>query len=194
MEGKKPFDWKWAVRSNFSVMTVAGLWPSGDETYKLDFYTIYASVLITLLLCHVFFQIVYFVSVLDDLQALTATGVVLLSEIMIVLKAHCLTKNMGMVKQLMITLNSDLFQPKTIQQIILVKPSLKFAGNSNEFVDWIYFLQFFSSKLIYAIFECDWIRMSQQTKRAMIFFTLKCQKPLKVSAFNLFYLSLETFV
>ncbi|RZC42863.1 7tm 6 domain containing protein, partial [Asbolus verrucosus] len=109
-------------------MTVAGFWPSGDETYKRNFYTIYASVLLTLLLpCHVFFQIVYFFSILDDLQALIATALSLLTEILIVLKAYCLTKNMGMVKQLMITLNSDLFQPKNIQQIILVKPSLKFC-------------------------------------------------------------------
>ncbi|RZC41954.1 7tm 6 domain containing protein, partial [Asbolus verrucosus] len=33
-----------------------------------------------------------------------------------------------MVKQLMITLNSDLFQPKTAKQIILVKPSLEFCN------------------------------------------------------------------
>ncbi|RZC39620.1 7tm 6 domain containing protein [Asbolus verrucosus] len=35
---------------------------------------------------------------------------------------------MGMVKQLMKTLNSDLFQPKTAKQIILVKPSLEFCN------------------------------------------------------------------
>ncbi|RZC37653.1 7tm 6 domain containing protein [Asbolus verrucosus] len=51
-----------------------------------------------------------------------------------------------------------------------------------------------SSKIIYAVFECDWFQMSHQTKKVMIFFVSRCQKPVKVSALNLFYLSLETFV
>ncbi|RZC33392.1 7tm 6 domain containing protein [Asbolus verrucosus] len=124
------------------------------------------------------------------------------------------------------------------------KGILSFAGNSNDFFNWIFFLQFFvsaisigltmfqlsvvdafanefyslvfylnavlveifmfcwfgnevevkSNKITYAVFECDWVWMSERTKRAIIVFVLKCQKPIKVSALNLFYLSLETFV
>ncbi|RZC33204.1 7tm 6 domain containing protein [Asbolus verrucosus] len=362
----KRFDWKLTIKMNISLMKVSGLWPSGDESYKPNFYTLYASVLLTLLLLgHVFFQFVYVFLILDDLQAVTATSFLLLTEMLIILKTYCLIRNMGMLKRLMATLDSDLFQPKSTEQILLVKPSLKFwkriynifwsmalsaiffwsafpildnsfkdyrlpffawypydtkaspfyeityiyqiicicfaalvdigidtliaalnmytgtqfdllcddlrnlhdpdevdvskkliacirhhkeilsfASNSNKFFNWIIFLQFFvsavsigltmfqltvvasftnefysimfyfnaavveifmycwfgneveikSSKISYAVFECDWINMSQKTKNAMTIFVLRCHRPLKISTLNLFYLSLDTFV
>ncbi|RZC33382.1 7tm 6 and/or DUF2225 domain containing protein, partial [Asbolus verrucosus] len=51
-----------------------------------------------------------------------------------------------------------------------------------------------SSKLSYAAFESDWTNLSPEVKKILIIFTLNVQKPLKVSAFGLFYLSLETFM
>ncbi|RZC41867.1 7tm 6 domain containing protein, partial [Asbolus verrucosus] len=51
-----------------------------------------------------------------------------------------------------------------------------------------------SSNVPYALFESDWINVDKETKRNMIIFMLRCQKPLKISALNLFYLSLETFM
>ncbi|RZB40878.1 7tm 6 domain containing protein, partial [Asbolus verrucosus] len=43
---------------------------------------------------------------------------------MIAIKTYCLVKNMRKLKKLMITLNSDLFQPKNVEQRNLVQPSL----------------------------------------------------------------------
>ncbi|RZC34402.1 7tm 6 domain containing protein, partial [Asbolus verrucosus] len=378
------FDWKLTIKFNITLMNMAGLWPPGDETYKLNFYSLYAISLITLLLvCHVISQTINLFFILDDLQAITGTVFLLLAEMLIVLKACCLIKNMRILKQLMTTLDSNLFQPKSTRQRLLVESSLNFwkrmnktfwsmgtctvifwgifpildntfknyrlpffawypydtktsplyeityiyqvistsfaayvnintdtliaalnmytgtqidllcdnlrnlhypdeyfnkkliicvrhhqailifANDSNRFFNWIIFLQFFvsaisigitmfqitvvklhiilqtmffcfngffqvasysnefysfmiyfsaaiveifiycwfgneveikSRKISYALFESDWTTMSPKTKTTMMFFLLRCHKPLKISAFNLFYLSLDTFV
>ncbi|RZB40738.1 7tm 6 domain containing protein, partial [Asbolus verrucosus] len=286
-------------------------------------------------------------------DAVTGTIFVSLMEMLGVLKACCLINNMGMLKQLMITVNSDLFQPKNLQQIDLIQPNLKawkmivgsfwfftlgwlffyilcpifdqtikeyrlpflawypyntktspqyeltylhqfigisylamtsvnvdsliaalnmyigaqfdilcddlrnfhdakkdnsddankklqncirhhkeilkFAEFANHFFNWLIFVEFFvvpfsgeffsfisyvncisvqvfmycwfgneievkSNKLPYAIFESDWTSLSPEVKRDLIILLLRVQRPLKMSAFGLFYLSLETFV
>ncbi|RZC36710.1 7tm 6 domain containing protein, partial [Asbolus verrucosus] len=74
---------------------------------------------------HVSVQTINIFFILDDLQAVTGTIFVSLMEMLGVLKSYCLIKNMGMLKQLMITINGDLFQPKNLQQIDLIQPNLK---------------------------------------------------------------------
>ncbi|RZC39078.1 7tm 6 domain containing protein [Asbolus verrucosus] len=51
-----------------------------------------------------------------------------------------------------------------------------------------------SSKLPYAIFESDWTSLPPKIKKELLIFLIRVQQPLKMSAFGLFYLSLETFV
>ncbi|RZC43339.1 7tm 6 domain containing protein [Asbolus verrucosus] len=127
MTETKKFDWKLTIKMNISLMKAGGLWPSGNDSYDLNFYALYASVLLTLfLLGHVFFQFVHVFHTLDDLQAVTGTSFILLTEMLIILKTYYLIKNMGMLKQLMLTLDNELFQPKSIEQMLLVEPSLTF--------------------------------------------------------------------
>ncbi|RZB40142.1 7tm 6 domain containing protein, partial [Asbolus verrucosus] len=362
------FDWKHTIRLNIRILKLVGLWPAGDESYKPNLYTLWMMVSIIILqIGHIFFQTANIFFLLDDLQAVTGIVFILLTEMQGVQKAYCLIKNMKMLKQLMITVNSDLFQPKNPQQRALIEPTLgtwkaifwtlltfdiscmvfmaffpildktykeyrlpssawypyntktspqyeltylfqvaginllnitnlnidaliaalnmyigaqfdilcdnlrnlhdnketsaevniklrgcirhhreilKFADNANRFYNWLLFFQFFvigisiglsmfqltlvvpfttefymlltyghaaladiffycwfgnevkikSSELAYAVFESDWTSLSSEVKSNMITFVLKAQKPLKISALGLFYLSLDTFM
>ncbi|RZC32800.1 7tm 6 domain containing protein, partial [Asbolus verrucosus] len=119
------FDWKRTIKPNILMLKIVGLWPAGDESYGLNLYTLYAIISIFLFqICHVFFQTANLYFIIDDLKAVTGTIYVVLMCMSIVMKTYCLMKNMEMLKQLMITINSDLFQPKTLKQRILVQSSL----------------------------------------------------------------------
>lgn len=54
--------------------------------------------------------------------------------------------------------------------------------------------QFQSSNLAYSAFEADWPSWNISDQKTLLVFILNVSKPLKVSAYNLFYLSNETFV
>ncbi|EFA09170.1 odorant receptor Or1 [Tribolium castaneum] len=51
-----------------------------------------------------------------------------------------------------------------------------------------------SNKIPYAAFECNWVDFSPEVKKNLIFFIMRAQKPVKLSALNLFYLTLDTFM
>ncbi|KAJ3663588.1 hypothetical protein Zmor_007835 [Zophobas morio] len=51
-----------------------------------------------------------------------------------------------------------------------------------------------SEGVAYAAFESEWVNFSPDVKKEIIFFVTRCQRPLKISAMNIFYLSLETFM
>ncbi|RZC38949.1 7tm 6 domain containing protein, partial [Asbolus verrucosus] len=135
------------------------------------------------------------------------------------------------------------FNKKFITCVKHHRAILKFAENSNKFANWIILGQFFisalsigmtmfrlttvipfsseffsflaflmaivietftycwfgneveikSSQISYAVFESNWPDASMEIKKHMVFFITRSQKPLKMSAVNLFYLSLDTF-
>jgi hypothetical protein len=121
------FDWKLTIRANIIKLKLVGLWPSGDDTYRPNWYTLWAAISIGLFIyAHNFFQVVNIVFIFDDLQAITATIFVTLSELLTILKTYCMIQNMGILKRLMVSLNGDIFQPKNARQKRLVQPSLTF--------------------------------------------------------------------
>ncbi|RZC35670.1 7tm 6 domain containing protein [Asbolus verrucosus] len=269
------YDWKLTINTNILKLKFIGLWPD-DESYKADLYTLWTTISLTVFVCgHNFFQAANLIFNINDLQTIAATSFITLSTLIAILKAYYVIQNMGILKELMVTLNSDLFQPKNLRQINQIKPSLKFwkinyilywsmafAENCNNFFNWIVFGQFFisatsigitmfqltmvdsqsfhqlrhskntfqqvvpfsseffslvsfglaiiveifmycwfgnevevkSSNVPIAAFESNWIDASIEVKKNMFFFILRCQTPLKMSALNLFYLSLDTFM
>ncbi|RZC42373.1 7tm 6 domain containing protein [Asbolus verrucosus] len=356
-------DWTRLFKINTAILKATGVWPPGDGSYECNFYTVYA--IICLILFHfafIFSQTINLYFVRDDLKAVTGTIFILITDMSATLKTYGLIKNMKMLKQLMVTLNCDLFQPKNLHQKKMIQPSitnwklivvmlwlfcggwlifcclfpildktvyeyrlpflswypyntktspqyemtylyqsvainflaavngnidcliaalnmcvgaqfdilcddlrnldisadvnqkfinyihhhreiLKFAHYANNFYNWLLFVQFFvsgvtigltmfqltvvpfssqfhallffvtcviiqiflycwfgnevevkSGRLLYAVFECDWTGLSPELKKNMMFFSLRLQKPLQISALGLFYLSLDTFV
>ncbi|RZC36221.1 7tm 6 domain containing protein, partial [Asbolus verrucosus] len=123
----KEFDWKLTIKSTILRFKIMGLWPEGNDTYKLNLYTLWSIFCVTLFTFgHCLFQAINIVFIFNDLEAVIATIYVTLSELLILIKAYLIIKNMKILKQLMVTLSSDLFQPRNDRQIELVKPALKF--------------------------------------------------------------------
>ncbi|RZC36253.1 7tm 6 domain containing protein [Asbolus verrucosus] len=361
------FDWTVTIRPNMFILKLVGLWPEGNESYKFNLYTFYAIFCITIFVYgHNFTQALNILFVINDLEAVIGTIYISLTLSLAVIKTYYIIRNMKTLKQLMIIINSDIFQPKSEKQKKLVKSNLsewkrfyvifmtncwnavllfstfpildksvkeyrlpfmawypyntkvspsyeityvyqcisllfiattninidtliaalnmyigaqcdilcddlqnlqnddpssdideglmkcithhkkimKFTSDSNKFFNWIVFVQFFASavsialslfqltvvtpfsnefytyamygvaviveifiycwfgnevelkskKIPYAIFESDWTDASLTVKKKMVFFTMKCQTPIKLSALNLFYLSIENFI
>lgn len=121
------FDWKYTPRLNIFILKMIGLWPEGEASYKLNLYILQSSTLILVfLLGHIFFQAANIFVIFDDLEAVTGTIFILLTEIMAIFKSYYLIKNMKILKQLMGVLNNRLFQPKSSQQISTIGPFLGF--------------------------------------------------------------------
>ena len=121
------YKWKSAIKANILLLKVAGLWPKGDETYKLNIYTIYTTLSFALFQAlHTSTQIINLFFIYDDLEALTGTIFVLLTKVLAVLKSCFFIKNMKTLKQLMVIVNSDAFQPKDIEQRIIADTNAKF--------------------------------------------------------------------
>ncbi|XP_044270070.1 odorant receptor Or2-like [Tribolium madens] len=51
-----------------------------------------------------------------------------------------------------------------------------------------------SDKISQAIFESGWTDFPLKTKKDLVFLLMRTREPIKVSAFNLFSLSLDTFM
>ncbi|RZC41118.1 7tm 6 domain containing protein, partial [Asbolus verrucosus] len=289
------FDWTVTIRPNMFILKLVGLWPEGDESYKFNLYTFYVIFSITIFVYgHNFTQALNILFVINDLEAVIRTIYISLTLSIAVIKTYCIIRNMKTLKQLMIIINSDIFQPKSEKQKKLVKSNLsewkrfyntkvspsyeityvyqcisllfiattninidfnssleyqninffRFTSDSNKFFNWIVFVQFFASavsialslfqltvvtpfsnefytyaiygvaviveifiycwfdnevelkskKIPCAIFESDWTDASLTVKKKMVFFTMKCQTPIKLSALNLFYLSIGNFI
>ncbi|RZC34234.1 7tm 6 domain containing protein, partial [Asbolus verrucosus] len=121
------YDWKRIMNTNIILLKIMGLWPGGNETYKSNFYMLWSIFSITLFTVgHPFFQTINMIFIFDDFEAIIATIYVTLSEFLIILKAYLIIKNMKILKQLMVTLECDLFQPRNTEQIILFERGLKF--------------------------------------------------------------------
>ncbi|RZB89854.1 odorant receptor 59a-like, partial [Asbolus verrucosus] len=102
------YDWKLTISTNILKLKFVGLWP---EVFVCG---------------HNFFQAANLMFNDNDLQTVTATSFITLSTLIAILKTYYLIQNMGILKELMVTLNSDLFQPRNLRQINQIKPSLKF--------------------------------------------------------------------
>lgn len=121
------YDWVQEIKMNIFMLKIVGLWPKNFESYKLDLYAFHATFLLsTLLVASTFFQGINIIFILDDLKAITGTAYVLLTEILAIIKTYFVVKNMKMLKQLIKSFNSEIFQPRNSNQIRLVQPSLKF--------------------------------------------------------------------
>nr|XP_015838103.1 PREDICTED: putative odorant receptor 71a isoform X3 [Tribolium castaneum] len=123
----RSFDWKKTIKINIITLQAVGFWPKGDDSFKFNLYGLWTAISFTcIIFCHNFFQAVSIYFILNDLKAVTAVIFLNLSELLGILKSYYLIKNMPKLKQLMITLNKPLFQPKNERQIKLIEPNLKF--------------------------------------------------------------------
>ncbi|KAJ3635791.1 hypothetical protein MTP99_008670 [Tenebrio molitor] len=120
----KSYDWTSTIKINIFMFRIVGLWPQ-EHGYSLNFYTFYA--ILSVGICgfaQSFFQTVKLFGNLNDLEIVTGTAFLCFSELLVVLKMFYLARNIKTFRLLLVTLNSDMFQP-TSEQIKLVLPDLK---------------------------------------------------------------------
>ncbi|RZC33727.1 7tm 6 domain containing protein [Asbolus verrucosus] len=119
------FDWTAIIRPNVFSLKLVGLWPEGNDSYKFNFYTLYAIFCITLFVHgHNFTQILNIIFVVNDLEAASGTIYISLILSLAVIKTYCIIGNMKILKRLMVNINSDIFQPKSEKQRKLTKSNL----------------------------------------------------------------------
>ncbi|XP_063926002.1 odorant receptor Or1-like [Zophobas morio] len=125
MNVRKKFCWEITIQPNILLLKTFGFWPKDDEAFKLDFYAVRTIILVTIFFpVPLFTQATNLFFVLDDLVALTGIIYLLLTEILCTFKIYYIAKNMSMVKTVMTMLNDDLFQPRDINQVVMVQPNL----------------------------------------------------------------------
>jgi hypothetical protein len=121
------FSWTRVIRPNLVTFRFLGLWPKGSTLYKANLYTLYSAVIIILLLSvHNLSQVLNIFVVYPDLQNLTETIFITVTNVLTLIKAYYFVKNMSTLKQLMVILESVEFQPRNSQQESLIQPDLTF--------------------------------------------------------------------
>jgi hypothetical protein len=120
------FDWKSTIKLNLVMMRIVGLWPRG-ESYRFDFYTVYALLSVNVFITgQVIFHTVDVFMVGRDLKNIIGALYMSLTETLLMVKLFSFIKNSRKLKELMRTLDSDAFQPKSAEQTRLVEPELHF--------------------------------------------------------------------
>ncbi|KAJ3663584.1 hypothetical protein Zmor_007832 [Zophobas morio] len=122
----KTFNWKDIMKRSIFMLKILGLWPPGD-TYKFDFYSAYSFVSIAAFTCgHNFFQIINICFIFPDLEVIAATIFVTLPELLVIMKTYYVIQNMQLLKQLMVDINQEHFEPRSLSQVEMIQPSLSF--------------------------------------------------------------------
>lgn len=120
------FDWNKALKANILTLKIVGLWPTGNR-YKINYYTIWSILVITIFnFGHNFFQTINMLFIFDDLHAVVQTFYVTLSELLALLKAFFVIKNIEIVKHLLKKVQCPQFQPQTNKQVQIIAPGLTF--------------------------------------------------------------------
>ena len=127
MPETEKFNWKLSIRANVLVLRLVGLWPQEDEVYGPNLYTVYAIFSTVIVMgSHNVFQVISIFYAYDNLETLTQTIVITITDLLASVKMYLFMKKIKLLKELMITLNSDLFQHRNPEQVELVLPSLTF--------------------------------------------------------------------
>ena len=142
------------------MLKSVGLWPKGDKIYKRDMYSVYA-VISTIVIVggHNFFQIMNIFFVYNNLETLTGTIFITITDILASMKMCFFIQSIGLLKELMTTLNSTEFKPKNLDQIDMVRPAL----NSWKFMYFTFWITGGATVCIWAIFPL--LDNSVKTKR-----------------------------
>lgn len=115
---------KSVLAPNIFILKIGGLWPT--ESYNLkNFYTFYALIcFIFIVFSHNLSQLINVYFIYDQLETLTASIVVMLTEFTGMIKFFLFYRNIRIVKKLMKMLDGELFQPKNRKQELLLQKYL----------------------------------------------------------------------
>lgn len=118
-------DWNKVIQFNTKVLHLMGLWPKCDDLYKCNFYTFYAFFIVNILYNgHNFFQVCNIFVVYNNLEALTETVFITGKDILGMIKIMIFIKNLGLLKNIIATLNSEDFKISDVELKKIVQPQI----------------------------------------------------------------------
>nr|XP_015833042.1 PREDICTED: odorant receptor Or1 isoform X4 [Tribolium castaneum] len=122
MYSENKFDFVLTIKPNILFLKIVGLWPVDNN----DVYRIY-TLIVTVFFMGVFdfTRIMNIFFVYTDLKVLTATIYLTVTDITVLVKTCLFMSNIKTLKRLIVTINCDVFQPKTDHQKQLVQSGLK---------------------------------------------------------------------
>ncbi|XP_063926028.1 odorant receptor Or1-like [Zophobas morio] len=120
------FDWHKRLQPLLFFFRIVGLWPKKQELYSYNLYTLYTALSFILFdVCHNLFQVVQMFLIPMDLEAV-AGSLFIAVQAVAVIKVFAFIRQMKMIKELMLKLNDDIFQPRTHEQRVRVSAALQF--------------------------------------------------------------------
>nr|XP_015833429.1 PREDICTED: odorant receptor 94a isoform X1 [Tribolium castaneum] len=120
------FDWRCPIRINLLLLRSVGLWPRGYGVYKRNYYLFYSIfTTITIVGGHNLSQVINIFYVYSDLEALTGTIFVATTNILALVKRYVFVRNLPLIKEILQTLNTYQFHPKTRQQLKIIQAPLR---------------------------------------------------------------------
>jgi hypothetical protein len=117
------FSWKLTIKTNILVLRLLGLWPKLNEGYKFNLYTFYSFSMKAFVDGNNLCQTIYIFYIYSDLEALAAIIFVLFTLCLDSAKAYYFIRQIRILKELMVELESTEFQPNQHQRH-LVQPML----------------------------------------------------------------------
>jgi hypothetical protein len=117
------FSWRLTIKTNILVLRLLGLWPKLNEGYKFNLYTFYSFSMKAFADGNNLCQTIYIFYIYSDLEALAAIIFVLFTLCLDSVKAYYFIRQIRILKELMVELESKEFQP-TQHQRHLVQPML----------------------------------------------------------------------
>ncbi|KAJ3663342.1 hypothetical protein Zmor_007629 [Zophobas morio] len=120
------FDWVKIISLNIFVLQKVGMWPKQDKQLGCNCHTLYILIAVILLIDgSIVFQLIHMALEHSTLESLTRNIFMLMTEILGSIKMFYFIRNVKTVKELVQSLEDELFQPRTTQQVNSVRPDLK---------------------------------------------------------------------
>ena len=119
------YDWISVIRLNLFSFELIGIWPKNGN-YKLNFYLLRS---LTIGFIFGFIQTASqtfkLLTNITDMQVVAGTSFMVISCSLILMKMVSIARNVKTLRQLLATLNDDLYQGRSTEQIEIITPSIK---------------------------------------------------------------------
>lgn len=128
MDFTEYYDWTKNFEMNLHIMWFMGLWPRSDKIEGI--YEIYSKIMVSLFVVfHLLTQVINIYFVRDNLESVVGIIYIILIAFVATFKVYYVLKNMDILKEQIVTLKSDWFQPINNHQKLLIEPSINFWKN-----------------------------------------------------------------
>ncbi|KAJ3663640.1 hypothetical protein Zmor_007881 [Zophobas morio] len=149
MTSVEKYNWKANIKINIILLKLMGLWPKGDDIYQPGPYMLYSRIIVFLCVaCHILPQAANIYFVRNDLTSVVGIVYVIMIEMMAAIKVYFIIQKMKTLKDHVIVLKSDWFQPKNSTQTLIIGRNVAFM----KLIFKMFFAVCFSGNAFYMIY------------------------------------------